>query len=599
VRLVLTRLRAPRLQVDVKYARGSALEFTLTHTSSSKDCIRLRAESAVCASVWTRLLKRVSQSRTVDEIDGSVVVIRMYGRVWLQDPSQPTKWTQYHCLATPNKMLVLLSTTTGKMVATLPIHHVDVAIEIADQPALSAPTGWCFSVSSTVKCWDGMSHGGQSSVGRRTWVLCVNDETELRKWGGLGSFWTNLHQVDLRHVTLQSSFLGLSFVQHGDSTVVAQMDRSGAAFMDGRVLVGDSLLSVNGRVCLGKSTDECSRAVKTAVRPLRLVFQSSLSGRNCVVVELRSLEPGAAIAALGIELGIVRGRRSSLTNKKAQCVQITGVGGAAAGSIIEVGDQLVSVNGVYTIEHTIAECHRIIAAAEQPYLLVVRKPDIAVMPVQQAAVLSIAIARLQARVRRRCAEKKAATTKLQKLGRGKLGVNKVARQRIKVSFESAMGDLSPSRQLGVAMVILRIQVKFRRRKAARAAAVTERADQITKVQALTRRKQSAAVVEDAKLDRAIVLRIVGHVVKLQARVRLMLAKRRVGQHRELQLQLQQQQQGQNPEFVDNNGGAAGTGTRRVVGGVSSSSSSSRLVSSWDGTEERRLSVSEMGVRIAV
>jgi hypothetical protein len=178
------------MQVDVQYAAGSGLEFVLRDKSGSKEALRLRAETAALAAQWTRILKRVSGCQLTDDIDGSEVDIRIYGKVWRENPNDPSQWEPFCCVCTPDNKLLLVSTETGRLEANLPFHSLE-SVRPGMLP-MSVPyqikADLCFTVSD-----DGHS---SPTATQRTWMLAVDNHTELRKWTlGLRASGRTAHQV--------------------------------------------------------------------------------------------------------------------------------------------------------------------------------------------------------------------------------------------------------------------------------------------------------------------------------------------------------------------------------------------------------------------
>ncbi|KAF6738312.1 Multiple PDZ domain protein [Oryzias melastigma] len=140
-------------------------------------------------------------------------------------------------------------------------------------------------------------HAGESDTDALTEAPAVTgEEGEEEKVDEFGYTWKSviqrygslpgvLHMIELEK---GKTGLGLSLAGNRDrsrmSVFVVGIDPNGAAGRDGRILVGDELLEINGQILYGQSHQNASSIIKSALSKVKIIFIRNTEALNQMAV---------------------------------------------------------------------------------------------------------------------------------------------------------------------------------------------------------------------------------------------------------------------------------------------------------------------------
>uniref|UniRef100_A0A8C7HNP6 Multiple PDZ domain crumbs cell polarity complex component n=1 Tax=Oncorhynchus kisutch TaxID=8019 RepID=A0A8C7HNP6_ONCKI len=167
-----------------------------------------------------------------------------------------------------------------------------------------------------------------------------------------------LHMIELEK---GKTGLGLSLAGNRDrsrmSVFVVGIDPSGAAGKDGRVVVGDELLEINGQILYGRSHQNASSIIKSAPSKVKIIFIRWCSSRSSTPGTLASSDPVTCPIIPGCEttIDISKGRTGLGLSIVGGCDTLLGTiiihevyedGAASKDGRLWAGDQILEVNGI-------------------------------------------------------------------------------------------------------------------------------------------------------------------------------------------------------------------------------------------------------------
>uniref|UniRef100_A0A3B3D392 Multiple PDZ domain protein n=1 Tax=Oryzias melastigma TaxID=30732 RepID=A0A3B3D392_ORYME len=190
-------------------------------------------------------------------------------------------------------------------------------------------------------------HAGESDTDALTEAPAVTgEEGEEEKVDEFGYTWKSviqrygslpgvLHMIELEK---GKTGLGLSLAGNRDrsrmSVFVVGIDPNGAAGMDGRILVGDELLEINGQILYGQSHQNASSIIKSALSKVKIIF-------------------------IRYGKGLFKSSEAP-TLKHYSC---------NAEGCMKPGDKLLAVNGVSVLGYTIEKVNSLLRKAKGPVRL--------------------------------------------------------------------------------------------------------------------------------------------------------------------------------------------------------------------------------------
>uniref|UniRef100_A0A6Q2XQC0 Multiple PDZ domain crumbs cell polarity complex component n=1 Tax=Esox lucius TaxID=8010 RepID=A0A6Q2XQC0_ESOLU len=174
----------------------------------------------------------------------------------------------------------------------------------------------------------------------------------MQRYGSLPGL---LHMIELEK---GKTGLGLSLAGNRDrsrmSVFVVGIDPSGAAGKDGRIVVGDELLEINGQILYGRSHQNASSIIKSAPSKVKIIF---IRYRSSTPGTLDSSDPVTCPIIPGCEttIDISKGRTGLGLSIVGGCDTLLGAiiihevyeeGAAAKDGRLWAGDQILEVNGI-------------------------------------------------------------------------------------------------------------------------------------------------------------------------------------------------------------------------------------------------------------
>uniref|UniRef100_A0A8C9VDD8 PATJ crumbs cell polarity complex component n=1 Tax=Scleropages formosus TaxID=113540 RepID=A0A8C9VDD8_SCLFO len=198
-------------------------------------------------------------------------------------------------------------------------------------------------------------------------LMVLRDESQYRDEENLDAFRVELQKKAGRG-------LGLSIVgkRNGTGVFISEVVKGGAADLDGRLMQGDQILSVNGED-MRQASQETVAAILKCARGMVLLELGRLkaaswmsSRRNSQGSQVRKCSPGSSVISLSVLVGADTGMRSVEITRgptDALGISIAGGKGSPLGDIpifiamiqangvaarthkLKVGDRIVSING--------------------------------------------------------------------------------------------------------------------------------------------------------------------------------------------------------------------------------------------------------------
>ncbi|XP_052315479.1 multiple PDZ domain protein-like isoform X5 [Oncorhynchus keta] len=195
--------------------------------------------------------------------------------------------------------------------------------------------------------------------------------------------------------------LGLSLAGNRDrsrmSVFVVGIDPSGAAGKDGRVVVGDELLEINGQILYGRSHQNASSIIKSAPSKVKIIFIRNTDALNQMAVgpvrehgdtlePQTELETCSSIAPSAIDVDMFKyvqhvillkeeggfGITFSEDTKDGLVIQsITEKGPAGKDGSIKSGDQLLAVEDKPVMGYTVDRVHSLLKKAKSSVKLTI------------------------------------------------------------------------------------------------------------------------------------------------------------------------------------------------------------------------------------
>uniref|UniRef100_A0A3Q4I3A0 Multiple PDZ domain crumbs cell polarity complex component n=1 Tax=Neolamprologus brichardi TaxID=32507 RepID=A0A3Q4I3A0_NEOBR len=184
----------------------------------------------------------------------------------------------------------------------------------------------------------------------------------IQRYGSLPGV---LHMIELEK---GKTGLGLSLAGNRDrsrmSVFVVGIDPSGAAGRDGRMVVGDELLEINGQVLYGHSHQNASSIIKSAPSKVKIIFVRYQELFSSLLKLLRSSTPSALasdpttcpiIPGCETTIDISKGRTGLGLSIVGGCDTLLGAiiihevyeeGAASKDGRLWAGDQILEVNGI-------------------------------------------------------------------------------------------------------------------------------------------------------------------------------------------------------------------------------------------------------------
>uniref|UniRef100_A0A3Q3IWZ6 Multiple PDZ domain crumbs cell polarity complex component n=1 Tax=Monopterus albus TaxID=43700 RepID=A0A3Q3IWZ6_MONAL len=277
----------------------------------------------------------------------------------------------------------------------------DRIVELAKREAAKA------SPTSTVLPLPVVPHAGETDTDTPTEIPARPAEAEEEKEGEeeevedeFGYNWKNiiqrygslpgvLHMIELEK---GKAGLGLSLAGNRDrsrmSVFVVGIDPNGAASKDGRMVVGDELLEINGQVLYGHSHQNASSIIKSAPSKVKIIFV-----RYTNTCPSRSSTP-SALACDPMTCPIIPGCETTITISKGRtglglsivggCDTLLGAiiihevyeeGAASKDGRLWAGDQILEVNGIDLRAATHDEAINVLRQTPQRVQLIVYRDE--------------------------------------------------------------------------------------------------------------------------------------------------------------------------------------------------------------------------------
>uniref|UniRef100_A0A8C9SVN1 Multiple PDZ domain crumbs cell polarity complex component n=1 Tax=Scleropages formosus TaxID=113540 RepID=A0A8C9SVN1_SCLFO len=181
-----------------------------------------------------------------------------------------------------------------------------------------------------------------------------------------GSLPGELHMIELEK---GAAGLGLSLAGNRDrsrmSVFVVGIEPSGAAGKDGRIVVGDELLEINGQILYGRSHQNASSIIKSAPSKVKIIFIRSTEALNQMAVgPMKDLQMEVYLALLCWST-LSQGRTSpdqgglgiaiseEDTANGVVIKSLTESGAAAKDGRIKVGDKILAVDDDSVVGHPV------------------------------------------------------------------------------------------------------------------------------------------------------------------------------------------------------------------------------------------------------
>ncbi|XP_036813912.1 multiple PDZ domain protein isoform X7 [Oncorhynchus mykiss] len=207
-----------------------------------------------------------------------------------------------------------------------------------------------------------------------------------------------LHMIELEK---GKTGLGLSLAGNRDrsrmSVFVVGIDPSGAAGKDGRVVVGDELLEINGQILYGRSHQNASSIIKSAPSKVKIIFIRNTDALNQMAVgpvrehgdtlePQTELETCSSIAPSAIDVDMFKyvqhvillkeeggfGITFSEDTKDGLVIQsITEKGPAGKDGSIKSGDKLLAVEDKPVMGYTVDRVHSLLKKAKSSVKLTI------------------------------------------------------------------------------------------------------------------------------------------------------------------------------------------------------------------------------------
>nr|XP_046184020.1 multiple PDZ domain protein-like isoform X8 [Oncorhynchus gorbuscha] len=207
-----------------------------------------------------------------------------------------------------------------------------------------------------------------------------------------------LHMIELEK---GKTGLGLSLAGNRDrsrmSVFVVGIDPSGAAGKDGRVVVGDELLEINGQILYGRSHQNASSIIKSAPSKVKIIFIRNTDALNQMAVgpvrehgdtlePQTELETCSSIAPSAIDVDMFKyvqhvillkeeggfGITFSEDTKDGLVIQsITEKGPAGKNGSIKSGDKLLAVEDKPVMGYTVDRVHSLLKEAKSSVKLTI------------------------------------------------------------------------------------------------------------------------------------------------------------------------------------------------------------------------------------
>ncbi|XP_014062412.1 multiple PDZ domain protein isoform X7 [Salmo salar] len=207
-----------------------------------------------------------------------------------------------------------------------------------------------------------------------------------------------LHMIELEK---GKTGLGLSLAGNRDrsrmSVFVVGIDPSGAAGKDGRVVVGDELLEINGQILYGRSHQNASSIIKSAPSKVKIIFIRNTDALNQMAVgpvrehgdtlePQTELETCSSIAPSAIDVDMVKyvqhvillkeeggfGITFNEDTKDGVVIQsITERGPAGKDGSIKSGDKLLAVEDKPVMGYTVDRVHSLLKKAKSSVKLTI------------------------------------------------------------------------------------------------------------------------------------------------------------------------------------------------------------------------------------
>ncbi|XP_078792261.1 multiple PDZ domain protein isoform X1 [Oryzias latipes] len=204
-----------------------------------------------------------------------------------------------------------------------------------------------------------------------------------RRYGSLPGV---LHMIELEK---GQTGLGLSLAGNRDrsrmSVFVVGIDPNGAAGRDGRILVGDELLEINGQVLYGQSHQNASSIIKSALSKVKIIFVRNPEALNQMAVgPVRGDQPEPETNTADDDssqqlhhiiklkgdggLGITFVDGNTETGVEVQSIsEVTDHSGHEG--CMKPGDKLLAVNGVSVLGYTVDKVNSLLRKAKGPVRL--------------------------------------------------------------------------------------------------------------------------------------------------------------------------------------------------------------------------------------
>ncbi|XP_039996432.1 multiple PDZ domain protein isoform X3 [Xiphias gladius] len=188
----------------------------------------------------------------------------------------------------------------------------------------------------------------------------------IQRYGSLPGV---LHMIELEK---GKTGLGLSLAGNRDrsrmSVFVVGIDPNGAAGRDGRMVVGDELLEINGQVLYGHSHQNASSIIKSSPSKVKIIFVRNTEALNQMAVgpvrehEGDTVEPHAEEDG-GLGVTFVEGNTESGVEiqSMSEVTEHTGKEGC-----MKPGDKLLAVNGESVFGYTVEKVSSLLRKAKDP-----------------------------------------------------------------------------------------------------------------------------------------------------------------------------------------------------------------------------------------
>uniref|UniRef100_A0A8C9W059 Multiple PDZ domain crumbs cell polarity complex component n=1 Tax=Scleropages formosus TaxID=113540 RepID=A0A8C9W059_SCLFO len=210
----------------------------------------------------------------------------------------------------------------------------------------------------------------------QTYSKCCNLTGSTKVVQRYGSLPGELHMIELEK---GAAGLGLSLAGNRDrsrmSVFVVGIEPSGAAGKDGRIVVGDELLEINGQILYGRSHQNASSIIKSAPSKVKIIFIRSTEALNQMAVgPMKDLQMEVYLALLCwstlsqgrtspvlIPLPLYRFDQGGLgiaiseedTANGVVIKSLTESGAAAKDGRIKVGDKILAVDDDSVVGHPV------------------------------------------------------------------------------------------------------------------------------------------------------------------------------------------------------------------------------------------------------